>query len=320
MRRVVVLAILFAGLRAGAQGADSSCRLLPGGRARPGYGAVLGATLTCPGNTLTGGYQFNAGGARLDYLGRLGPLSLHADAVSSEFQWYYGLGNQTPFNNDSGFGDKFYRARQSYFALNPGFTVSPAPHTFITIGPELRYWETSSLGGFVDSVRPYGIGPFATISGLLDARYTTRPLDIQLLGRGGKYGTVHATATTHVSIFSLRVGGEKAWGDTPFQDLAHMSVRGYTPERYTGDASAFANAQLEVPLGHTEIFVPLTVGALVINDVGRVFAPGDHSREWHDGFGGGVFFAPHDLRNTLRASLVHSTEGTRVYLGYGREL
>ncbi len=314
--------------RAAAQGTDSSCRVLPSGRASPGFGAIAGVALSCPGNTIAFGYQFNAGGARVNYLGRFGPLALHADAASTEFQWYYGLGNQTAFNSDSGFGDKYYRARQSYFALNPGFTVSPAPHTAVTIGPELRYWETSHLGGFVDSVRPYGIGPFGTISGLVDARYTTRLLDARLIGRGvpdawnaeHAYGTAHATVAMHLSLFTLRIGGEKAWGDAPFQDLAHMNVRGYTPERYTGDASAFANAQLDVPLGHTEIFVPLTVGVLVINDVGRVFAPGDHSTEWHDGAGGGVFFAPANRRHTVSASLVHGSEGTRFYLGYGREL
>jgi len=332
MRTLAVLAILIASLPAAAQNADTTCRVMPGARAVPGVGATVGATFTCRGNTIGAGYQFNAGGIRVGYVGRYKAFALHAQAVSSEFQWYYGLGNQTAFNNDSGFGDKFYRARQSYFALNPEWTVRVAPHTSIAFGPDLRYWETSHLGGFVDSVRPYGIGPFGTISGLMDARYATRLLDIDLVGRGvpdawdalHAYGTVHALATTHIPLSQatlvLRVGGEKVWGDAPFQDLAHMSVRGYLPERYTGDASAFGNAQVEVPVGHAEIFVPLTVGFLVINDVGRVFEPGDRSSEWHDGIGGGVFFAPANRRRTVSLSLIHGDEGTRLYLGYGREL
>lgn len=328
MRTLLVLTVVWMAQRAVAQTADSACRVLPGGRSGPGVGAIVGATLTCGSQTVSAGYQFNAGGARIDYRGQYGPLSLNAEAVSTEFRWFYGLGNQTAFNNDSGFGPRFYRARQSYFSLTPGWTLSPATHTTITVGPELRYWETSDLGGFVDSVRPYGIGPFGTISGLLDARYATRLLDVRLIGRGvpdawdaqHAYGTLRATATTHLSLLTVRIGTDKVWGDAPFQDLAVINVRGYEPERFTGDASVFGNAQVAVPLGRTEIFVPLTVGFMVINDVGRVFAPGEHSSEWHDGFGGGLFFEPDNRRNTLSASLVHSPEGTRLYLGFGREL
>ena len=120
--------------------------------------------------------------------------------------------------------------------------------------------------------------------------------------------------------FVMRVTTQKVWGNAPFQDDAHIEVRGYYPERYTGDASAYANAQFELPLGRTEIFVPVTIGFMAINDVGRVFESGDHSSVWHDGWGGGVYAQPEDRRYTVSLSAVRGTEGTRVYLRFGREL
>lgn len=342
MRTLAIIAIAALVGHASAQSHDTtpdtsavSCRFLPGALASPGYGAVAAVTLACPGNRLALGYQFNAGGARVDYVGRYRSLSLHAVATSSEFQWYYGLGNATPFNNDSGFGPNYYRARQSYFEVNPGWTMRVAPHTDVTIGPDMRYWETSHLGGFVDSTQPYGVGPFGTIGGLLDAHFRTHVLDIRILGRGvpdawsaqQAYGTLRATTSARIDLstgdlaptLALRVGADKVWGDAPFQDLAHITVRGYLPERYAGDASAFLNGQFEVPLGKSDIIVPATLGLLAINDVGRVFDPGDHSSVWHDGYGGGVFARPSNRRYTVSLSVVHGSEGTRTYLGLGRE-
>jgi hypothetical protein len=335
---IAVAALSALAARATAQGPDTtvvSCRYLPGGLASPGYGAVAGITLACPGNRLSLSYQFNAGGARLDYVGRYQSLSLHAVAISSEFQWYYGLGNATPFNNDSGFGPRYYRARQSYFEVNPGWTTRVAPHTDVTVGPDMRYWETGSLGGFVDSTRPYGVGPFGTIGGLVEARFRARRLDIRIIGRGvpdawdaqHAYGTLRAIVVTRIDLptgimaptLALRLGADKVWGDAPFQDLAHIAVRGYLPERYTGDASALLDGQFEMPLGKTEIIVPVTIGLMAINDVGRVFAPGDNASAWHDGWGGGVFARPADRHYTMSLSAVRGSEGTRVYLGLGRE-
>jgi hypothetical protein len=225
-------------------------------------------------------------------------------------------------------------------------------HTTVTLSPYLRYWQTTQLGRYVDSVRPYGIGPFGTVGGIVGAEfdtrdnpgYTTRGFDVQISGRGvpavwsavSAYGTLQGSVATYLTprIFplhptlALRVGGSKVWGDAPFQDLADVggpiyggsgfSVRGGLPDRYTGQAAVYNNAQLEIPLTRTRILVPVTIGVLALNDVGRVFVPGESGdAAWHDGVGGGVFFAPSARLSTFSFTIVHSQDGNHAYLGFG---
>lgn len=340
------------------------CRFAPDGSASSDAGAALGVSLSCTDQRSDGrswilrnrigvGYETGSGGGRFIYLGQFrpngaGPIwSLRAVAVSSQFQWYFGEGNETVFMNDTALGrNRYYRARQSYFALNPAVTIPLARYTTLSVGPDLRYWETSRLGGFVDSLRPYGVGPFGTIAGLVDGRFDTRDspahptegFDLHVIGRGmvhawdadQGYGTLYASAATYVTpdlqplrpTLSLRVGAEKVWGTAPYQDMAHigaggpetpLTVRGYLPDRFTGDASAFGNAELELPIFKPDESRPANVGVLLLNDVGRVFLSGEHSSAWHDGVGGGAFY--HGDRISMSVELVHGTDGTRFYIG-----
>ncbi len=343
------------------------CVTLPGAQGGSDAGAAIGLTLTCDEfgfrrspwaleNAISVGYVTGTGGGSIDYLGQLRPVggheiwSLHATAVSSQFNWFFGMGNNTTFNNSSNAGETFYRGRQLYAELNPGLTIPFDRYTTVTVSPYVRYWDTSVLGGFINATRPYGVGPFGSIGATVETRfdtrdtttYATRGFFLHVTGRAtpavwnvqDPYGKVRATATTYLTAgalpfhptLALRVGGEKVWGMAPFQDLAHIgadapgepsSVRGYIADRFTGNAAAFGNAQLEVPLGRPKLLVPTEVGLLAINDIGRVFVPNDVPSHWHDGVGGGFFLAPVDRRFTASATLVHGTDGTRLYFGSG---
>jgi hypothetical protein len=353
----------------------SDCRFSPSLNAGSGAGSVLGLTLTCEQfgfrripwayrNSIGVGYQTASGGGVFNYLGQLRPmgssdvLSVHVVAVSSQFEWYYGEGNtvgvgtDTAFKNGLHHGEPDYRAREAYVEVTPGLTVPIGGHTTLTFSPYLRYWQTTQLGRFVDSVRPYGVGAFGTVGGIvgaeLDTRdntaYTTRGLDVEITGRGvpafwnavSPYGTLQGSIATYLTphilplhpTLALRVGGSKVWGDAPYQDLADVggpayagsgfSVRGGLPERYTGQAAAYGNTQLEIPFARTRILVPVTIGLLGLNDVGRVFVPGESSSGgWHDGYGGGIFVAPSARLSTFSLTVVHSTDGTRTYFGFG---
>jgi hypothetical protein len=220
----------------------------------------------------------------------------------------------------------------------------------------VRFWQTGLLarqGRLIDSLRPYGVGPFGSIGGIVTARFDTR--DDRAYARHGvfidvsnraapavwnaqsAYDKARGTATVFLTpenffiqpTLALRVGGEKIWGTAPYQDMAHIgatapgepfSVRGYIADRFTGTAAAFGNAQLELPIARPRLLLPVTIGLIGINDIGRVFLPGDHSSTWHDGYGGGFFLAP--LAGTFNASftLVHGADGNRFYFGYGTGL
>ncbi len=229
--------------------------------------------------------------------------------------------------------------------------------TSLTLSPFLRYWQMGRQGGFIDSLRPiaYGSrGPFGSVGGTVDFRYDTRDQSawsrsgvlVNVFGRGvpdlwnslTAYGKTRATVATYLSppqdasfrpTLALRVGGEKLWGTAPYEDMAHIgaaapgepfSVRGYIADRFTGTASAFGNAQIELPILQPLILVRTTFGLIALNDIGRVWLPGEHSSAWHDGYGGGVFLAPFSGKVTANFLLVHGTDGTRFYFGYGTGL
>jgi hypothetical protein len=256
---------------------------------------------------------------------------------------------------NNGFPESYYRARQAYFQFNPGLTLPLNRTLSLTFSPFLRYWQTGNQGAFIGSTRPYGgVGPFGSIGGTVDMRYDTRDQSayarsgvlINVAGRGvpavwdatDPYGKIRGTVATYLTppqgfairpTLALRIGGEKLWGTAPYEDMAHIgasapgepfSVRGYIADRFTGTAAAFGNAQLELPVFQPLILVRTTFGLIVLNDIGRVFLPGEHSSTWHDGYGGGVFLAPFSGTVTANFLLVHGTDGTRFYFGYGTGL
>jgi hypothetical protein len=139
-------------------------------------------------------------------------------------------------------------------------------------------------------------------------------------------------------LFSLRVAGEKNWGSYPFFEAASIGgatstspldvaggstgnlLRGYNLNRFAGDASVVANADLRIPLGRYSAIVPLRYGLLALADVGRVFVDGDSSSKWHPGVGGGAWLAMRaagsgmEYVTSMSFAVVRSDEGTSFYL------
>ena len=97
-------------------------------------------------------------------------------------------------------------------------------------------------------------------------------------------------------------------------------LRGYDLNRFSGDASVVANADLIVPVGRYTAIVPLRYGLLAVADVGRVFLSDESSGRWHPAAGGGVWCAlraagsGREFATALTATVVHSDEQTAFYL------
>ena len=139
-------------------------------------------------------------------------------------------------------------------------------------------------------------------------------------------------------LLAVRVAGEKNWGSYPFFEAASVGgaalpspldvaggstgnmLRGYDLNRFSGDASLVANADLIVPLGKSTAIVPLRYGLLAVADVGRVFLSDESSGKWHPAAGGGVWCAlraagsGREFATALTATVVHSDEETAFYL------
>ena len=80
----------------------------------------------------------------------------------------------------------------------------------------------------------------------------------------------------------------------------------------------FANTEIRFRLINFNTYLfPGAAGVLIFNDVGRVFTDNDPSSRWHDGYGGGIWFAP-VRRWVVTASVAHSNEEKALpYVGLG---
>jgi outer membrane protein assembly factor BamA len=112
-------------------------------------------------------------------------------------------------------------------------------------------------------------------------------------------------------VLALRAGGEKVWGDFPIQYAALLggspTLRGYSYQRFAGDASAFGGAELRVPLTGS-------LGALALADAGRVWYQGESEGGWHTALGAGAFVTAGG--RALSVFYAHGERGI-VYLRLG---
>jgi len=140
---------------------------------------------------------------------------------------------------------------------------------------------------------------------------------------------------------SARVAGEKNWGTYPFFESAFLGgaasrlpldvtgastgnlLRGYALNRFAGDASVVGNTELDVPVGKFTAALPFRWGITGLADLGRVFVQGESSSKWHAGYGGGLWLGVFasgvnlDFASALKATMMHSDEGTSFYLMSG---
>ena len=128
-------------------------------------------------------------------------------------------------------------------------------------------------------------------------------------------------------VLGLRAGGKQTFGDVPYFQAAYLggssffsgepTLRGFRAQRFAGEASVFANAEVRVMLGRLKLIVPGDVGVLGFADVGRVFLDGESSKEWHPSGGAGVWFAPLVRTNAISFTVAGSEEDVLVYLRLG---
>jgi hypothetical protein len=79
----------------------------------------------------------------------------------------------------------------------------------------------------------------------------------------------------------------------------------------------YHNAELRFKLfDFTSYLFPGRIGLIAFNDVGRVWAEGEESKKWHDGYGGGLYIIPAQLV-LIQAIIGHSKEGTQPYISVG---
>lgn len=269
---------------------------------------------------------------------------LDARWSSTETIHFYGFGNETTAQGTP----EFFDVDQGQFHLTPVITRSLGRHARLELGPVFRGSSTDTMPvttTLLSQTRPYGSGRFNQLGARslmrLDLRnrevaasrgimieaateYFPEALDVDR----GAFGRIEGQAAAYLSLspadnptLALRAGGEKVWGTFPFFEAAFVggrrTLRGFSRQRFAGDASLYGSAELRVFLTRVFLLFPSEFGIVAVSDAGRVFLEGESSDRWHVSGGGGLWLAPVDRAYTVSATIVRSGEGIGFYIGTG---
>jgi hypothetical protein len=113
------------------------------------------------------------------------------------------------------------------------------------------------------------------------------------------FATTRADASVYVPLIpnrahlAVRGGATMVSGLFPAQYAATIggwrTLRGYSWERFSGDAAVDGSTELRVPVGTVNLLVRWNAGIFGLADAGRVWMSGESEGRWHTSFGGGVW-------------------------------
>ncbi len=307
-------------------------------------------TLTAAVGTFTG-----LPSTRLEYeLHDISPaLSFLADAGISglERDHFYGFGNETPGQPDTALapagsdgGEEFFRAERWDARTGARLRWQQGPRLFAEAGPFVRFTSDRNEQSRIIGIQmPYGAGDFAE-AGLqariawdgrddpayptrgaslsVDARVVPAWLDVtELFGGGGAEARGYVTTRAPFeATLGARVRGEVVRGTVPYHEAVYIggrkTVRGLHSDRFAGDGSLVATAELRVPVAHFSALMPGEIGLLGLADVGRVWFEDEQSGRWHGAAGGGVWLGFLERKAVLSAYVARGDDRTAVYVGH----
>jgi len=300
--------------------------------------------------TLRGGPALGDGWGLVEFVGDLrrensaARLLVQARASGIDLLRYHGLGNNT---NEAG-GSRPFVVEMNQIGVQPALALPVGAKGELAIGPYFRYSRTGAdESPFFASIRDtlYGAGESGRVG--LRARFQWDAADHPLVPTRGSrlelegeatppiwdvresFARLGADARLYVGTdriagrptLALRAGATKLFGNAPFQELSYVggrdNLRGWSADRFTGDASVYGSAELRVALGGFLLMVPVKTGIFGLVDAGRVYVDGSSPGGWHAGYGGGVWFSLVDADQTFSVSMAASREGTTVNAGVG---
>ena len=289
---------------------------------KDGAGVIIGVALTDtthafrrnPFASRVGGRAFHAIGsgglgAQLDgewraTNSRIG-LAARLRATQFESQRFYGYGNATPRIPAA-------EARIMRDEVTAGAAVGwhAGPDTRFSLGPVFRWVrpndlpDESTLGD--SAFGAAGAAATFTHATVDHAAAPHRGYRLSLstaayapaLDASGDFGSASGTVVGYVPLLAttiaLRGGASRMWGAFPVHESAQLggrsTLRGYEWNRFAGDASAYGNAELRVPLGRVALLTRGELGLILLADAGRVWVKGDSPTGWHGATGAGLSF------------------------------
>ncbi|HTJ11442.1 MAG TPA: BamA/TamA family outer membrane protein [Dinghuibacter sp.] len=291
-----------------------------------------------------------------EWLETIGKADLVLDAKAlapDNTQNFFGLGNNTPFDKTGDY-KRFYRSRFNIFQVDPSLRWRWGKRMSLYIGPSVQYYHMDSSdnrGRIVtqpgllhsyDSLTVTDDKDFAGLSLRFDYDTRNRPLlptaGIHVNARLQAYEGLNAYSKSFVQfipeitfyqhvdpdavvVLADRVGGGLTGGRAAFYQSLFLggqeNLWGYRQYRFAGSDVLYNNLEAHIRIARLASYIlPGELGLTGFYDIGRVWADGDDGDTWHQGVGGGIYFAPAQLL-LLQFVMGHSDEGWYPYVTMG---
>jgi hypothetical protein len=279
----------------------------------------------------TKAFFFRYSGYFTDVIGK-NSLSIDVDGrAPNNTSNFFGVGNETEFVEVGSKPIRFYRTRYDYITSQVKLHRAVGPHVKLNAGMAAQYYSNDAadnVGRFITSYNELnpsenvfsnqfsaGIVAGLEVDTRNDALLPTQGVYWntsltgmkQLNGDESSYGQALSEFSFYINttangnfVIANRIGGGTTIGDPNFYQLLYLggnnSLRGFRNFRFAGESMLYHNLELRLKLfDFTSYLFPGSFGLLGFNDVGRVWAEGENSTKWHDGFGGGVYLVPAKL-------------------------
>ena len=294
---------------------------------------------------LTAGVSSN-GGFEASYTGTYQPFnpklqySLAANITSIDEADFFGFGNDTSDDGDSDFFD----TDQTRTTITPSLDYVLSSKVNLFTGVEFNINSTDDDDdSLLNELAPLGVGDFNWAGLFGGINYDTRDRTVvespgfhfrlegsfspAALDLDDSFTSVEGEIAGFIglgerSLLALRLGGRNVEGDFPFQEAAYLGgrtdVRGLDTDRFAGDASVFANAEIRFKLGEASAYVARAeYGLFFFADVGRVFLEDEDEDDLHPAAGGGVSITALDGTFVVSAAIATSEERTKGIFNAG---
>jgi len=260
-------------------------------------------------------------------------------------QNYFGTGNTTAFDKSGNYAF-YYRSRYSLYKLSPALRWGDTEKGSFSIGPSLEYYtfdSTDNIGRYIETKSAVQSYDSATLSnsklhGGIILEYNHDKKDNKLLPNNGTFinlrlqgyaglntysksfaqlfvnlGFYKSVDANNVLVIADRVGGGATIGNAAFYQSMFIggqgNLLGYRKNRYAGQYMAYNNLEARWLLASFKNYIlPGQLGLIGLYDVGRVWQKEDHSNQWHNGVGGGFYFAPAQMA-LFQVVMSYSPEG-----------
>lgn len=294
-------------------------------------------------------YAFLPKSYNIEYYGEFidvfGDTDFLVDINKNELNFtnYFGFGNENPYSQDL-YDNKYYRLEQEYVLVNPRLRFHLSKATSLQLGLFYEFSE-SKLDNpeLIKSFRygDYGIGELQNLGFNTNIKIDTR--DNVLYPQEGIYLEVEGMYFNEIldskddylrgvfdirsyisfdfpirSTLVLRSSGGKLWGRYPFYNAIFIggenNLRGFTRERFSGDAAISFQSELRTKVMDNQIFFKGDLGIHIFAETGRVFTANQDSEKWHPSIGGGLWSS--FLNNNLVFSFTYAyaVDEQNIYL------